>query len=157
MVDRYGAEIEADFHREYSLDLLDFFRGKHSWRKLRILLDRLPGTSLLRESIANDDEVAARIMADMAAAKKSAPSDPGPRVSEYSPEVQRLDELVDKVTILTTTVVGMLGGKPRPGRPAKRPQTAFTRARQALAMARHRSLLNEVADAQARWSERHQK
>lgn len=156
MVDRYGAEIEADFHREYSLDLLDFFRGKHSWRKLHSLLDRLSGTSLLRESIANDDEVAQRIMADTADTKKPSPPDPGPRVSEYSPEVQRLDELIDKVTILTATVVGMLGGKARPGRPAQRPQTAFTRARQAQAAARHHSLLDEVADAQARWVERHQ-
>lgn len=151
MVDRYGAAIEVDLHREYTLDLLDFFRGKLSWRKLNHLVRLLSSQAQTTEALANDEEVARQLMADKTAGGQP-PADPGPRFSEYTATVARLDDLKDAIAHLTATVVHVAGGKPRPGRPAKRPETAFTRARQAQIMARHYSLLGEVAEAQARWT-----
>ena len=149
MVDRYGDEVEADLHREYGLDLLDFFRGLYSWRKLRNLIEKLPSRSLTTEAIINDDDVAQQVLAS----KKPDAPDTGPRVSEYTPEVQRLDDLKDLIVNMTATIVAVAGGKPRPGRPSRRPETAFTRALKAQSMAKHHSLLAEVEQAQARWLE----
>ncbi len=156
MVDRYGAAIEADLHRVYTLDLLDFFRGKFSWRKLKSLLNFLPAGSMVAEAIANDTELAEQLLEAEKKRREKSP-DTGPRVSEYSPEVQRLDNITDAIAYLTATVINVVGGKARQPRPAKRPETAFTRARQAATMARHHELLDEVAQAQARWAEKHNK
>lgn len=149
-VDRYGEAIEADLHREYGVDLLDFFRGRYSWRKLRVLMQKLPSTSLMNEAMAQDDELA-REFADTIGDHK----DTGPRLAEYTLAVERLDVLSDKVSSLTATVVSAFGGKPGRLRPAKRPETAFTRVRDERVRSRHNSLLSEVATAQERWSAKH--
>lgn len=146
-VDRYGEAIEADLHREYTLDLLDFFRGRYSWRKLRVLLEKLPSTSLMNEAMAQDDELAREFIDTISDHK-----DTGPRLTEYTLGVERLDTLSDKISNLAAIVVSAAGGKPGRPRPAKRPETAFTRLRDARAIARHNNLLDEVITAQERWS-----
>lgn len=147
VIDRYGAEIEADFHREYGLDLLDFFRGRHSWRKLADLIRRLPPSSLTTEAMAEDDELADQIV--------DRPEQPGagPRVSEYTAEVARLDLLADRISELIAVVVQVAGGKAPRVRPARRPETALTRAQQRRATQRVGSLIAEVEAAQQRWAE----
>lgn len=81
--------------------------------------------------------------------------DTGPRLAEYTLEAQRLDLVTDLLQGLTATLVAANGGKPGRVRPAKRPETAFTRAREAATMARFNGLLDEVAAAQERWSASH--
>lgn len=149
-VDRYGEALEYDLHHFLGLDLLDFFRGRYSWRKLRSLIGKLPSTSLSQEAMAQDDELAEELGEAIGNHK-----DTGPRLAEYTLEAQRLDEVTDLLQKLIATVIAVVGGKPGHARPAKRPETAFTRARDARALARHNSLLDEVATAQERWSATH--
>lgn len=59
-VDRYGEDIEYDLLTLTGggLDLLDFFRGVHSWRRLRVILERLPRNSRYVLAKKNDPDVA---------------------------------------------------------------------------------------------------
>lgn len=146
-MDRYGDSLEYDLHHFLGLDLLDFFRGRYSWGKLRRLIEKLPSTALWREAMAQDDELA-REAGDAIGKHK----DTGPRLAEYSPEAQRLDTVTDLLQNLIAALLAVNNQKPSRVRHAKRPETAFTRAKAALAEARFNSLLDEVADAQKRWS-----
>lgn len=104
----------------------------------------------MNEAMAQDDEVARSLLGSIDDEK-----DKGPRLSDYTPEVQRLDIVTDLLQSLIATTIAAAGGKPGRTRPAKRPETAFARAKDALILARHGSLLDEVAEAQARWSALH--
>lgn len=137
--------IEADLHHEYGLDLLDFFRGRHSWRKLSNLIRQLPSWSLTTEAMVNDDE-----LVEMLAQQPSTSG--GPRVSEYTPEVARLDLLVDRLSELIAVSVQVAGGKAPRVRPAKRPETAYSRADKRRTEQRIGSLIAEVEAAQRRAS-----
>lgn len=143
---RYGDELEVDLHR-MGLDLLDFFRGKYSWRKLHNLVTKLPSTSLSAEAMAQDDELADGWLDSLDSHK-----DTGPRLAEYTLEAQRLDLVTDLLQKLIGTLEAVHGGKPGRVRPAKRPETAIQRAKDARTHARFTSLLDEVAEAQVRWS-----
>lgn len=150
-VDRYGEALEYDLHHFLGLDLLDFFRGRFTWRKLHALIGKLPSTSLSQEAMAQDDELAGEYSDALADHK-----DTGPRLAEYSQESQRLDVLTDLMQSMIATLVAVNGGKPSRVRPATRPETAVTRAKAALVAARFTSLLDEVAEAQERWSAKHE-
>lgn len=144
-MDKYGPAVEADLHQFYGLDLLDFFRGRHSWRKLLNLIRQLPSRSLTTEAMANDDELA-EMIADQPM------TDTGPRVSEYTPEVARLDVLLDRVAELIAVTIQVAGGKAPRVRPAKRPETAYSRAHRRRTEQRIGSLIEEVEAAQQRFS-----
>ena len=126
------------------LDLLDFFRGVHSWRKLATLVRQLPSSSHTTEAMANDDELA-ESYSDQEPSKSS-----GPKLSEYTAEVARLDAILDRITELIATTVRMNGGKAPRIRPATRPETAFTRAQQRRADKKMSALIAEVEEAQQR-------
>lgn len=149
-VDRYGDSLEYDLHHLLGLDLLDFFRGKYSWRKLHSIIWKLPSTALSQEAMALDDELAQEALKAVETHK-----DTGPRLAEYSAEAQRLDVISDLLQVLISNVVSAFGGNPARIRPAKRPETALSRAREALSLARYNSLLDEVEEAQARWAAKH--
>lgn len=145
LVDRYGEEVEADLHAEYRLDLLDFFRGAYSWRKLHALVKRLPQSSRLAVAMADDDELVKGL--DLSSLKGRGGRPP---LAGYSPEAQRLDNVVDAVNALTRVVLQVVGERPPPAHPVTRPETALTRAERAASEARLGSLVDEVAEAQAR-------
>jgi hypothetical protein len=48
---RYGEALEADLHRFYGLDLLDFYRGKMSPRALWVRLWNLPPESAVARTV----------------------------------------------------------------------------------------------------------
>jgi hypothetical protein len=98
--------------------------------------------------MANDDD-----LADMMPDEKHTSS--APRVSEYTPEVARLDMLVDRVSELIAVSIQVAGGKKPRLKPARRPETAITRAQRRRANQRMGSLIAEVEAAQQRWSEQH--
>lgn len=131
-------------HHELGLDLLDFFRGKYSWRKLSNLIRQLPSSSRTTEAIANDDELA-ESLADVEPSKSS-----GPRLSEYTAEVARLDAILDRLSELIATTVQVSGNRAPRIRPARRPETAFSRAAQRRADKKMDSLFAEVEAAQER-------
>lgn len=147
-MDRYGGAIEYDLHG-LGLDLVDFFRGAHSWRKLGNLLARLPAWSAYWEAQANDDEYA-----DFILSLPPQETDHAPGLSYYTPEVARLTDLKDQLGVLISLVVQGLGGKP--GRPqmSARPRTAIDRLRERKRGQRHAELVNEIDEAQKRWAEK---
>jgi hypothetical protein len=55
LASEYQEEIEADFHRYYGLDYLDWFRPDRNpgWRKLLVLIDHLPAESAVNTAIRN--------------------------------------------------------------------------------------------------------
>jgi hypothetical protein len=134
----------------YGLDLLDFFRGRHSWRKLRLLLDRLPGTSVYREALLNDPEFAEYV----AAQPESDGPPPRPALSEYDPTRAALDDIFDRLGEVVAATYNAAGGKAKPPPARLRPVTEVDRARERLASRRHDDLVSEVRAAQARWEQR---
>jgi len=159
MVDRYGDAIEADLHHHYQLDLLDFFRGRHSWRKLANLLKRLPSTSQMVEALADDDEVGEAALRELEAEQKGKKpkGKSGPRLSEYSADVARLDVISDQLQGIQRVLAMMATHKPQAQiRPARRPETAFDRAKWRARVNRHDALVSEVEAAQARFREKQQ-
>lgn len=143
------------------LDLVDFFRFTtrdgvrqrvHSWRKLDTLVKqlRLTDRSALVEAQAQDPEHAAWVLS------QPERPDPGPAVSEFTPDHAMLVEIRDALAELTAvTVAGIPGNKYRRPAPSRRPSTALSRARAAASKARHNSLVEEVKAAQARWAATH--
>lgn len=132
-------------HALCGLDLVDFFRGKYSWRKLLNIIKRFPSTSHFTAARANDDEFAEQMLE----AYEEAP-DMGPELTDYSPVIERLDTLSDQVQDMVGVLIAVNGGKPPKVKPAKRPSTALTRAKAMQSRKRYSSLVSEVEEAQAR-------
>lgn len=55
LLDEYGDEIEADLQREYRVDLLDFYRGTLSARRVGVLVRQLSVNSALVRAL-NDGQ-----------------------------------------------------------------------------------------------------
>lgn len=109
------------------------------WRRLLNLIDTLPRNSAYVEAITQDEEWASMILAD--------PPDKTPprvRMSEFSPEVERLCDLVDRVTELIQTTVAVAGGRPKNVKPAPRPSTAVERVRKRRRESTHRSVVGRL-------------
>jgi hypothetical protein len=144
MVDRYGDAIEWDLH-ERSLDLLDFFRGKHSWRKLANLLERLPMSSAFREAMLDDPEVAEEL------AKQPEAKEPGrPRLSEFDTHTALLTDILDRLGDVFAAVIVTSGGRQPKVKPAPRPLTGVARFREQAARQKHLALVAEVEAARER-------
>ena len=97
--------------------------------------------------MANDDELV-ESMPDMPT------TDSGPRLSEYTLQVSRLDQLIDRVGDLVSVTLQVAGGKAPRIRPPKRPETAFTRLEHKRRDKRMNDLFTEVEAAQERWAAR---
>lgn len=69
---------------------------------------------------------------------------PTVRMSDYSPQMERLTDLVDRVGELTQVVIAVAGGKPKRLRGSPRPQTAIERARQRQRERKHRMVVARV-------------
>lgn len=108
-------------------------------------IQKLPSWSLTTEAMANDDELA-EMMLDQPQ------TDTGPRVSEYTPEVARLDVLLDRISELISVTIQSNGGKAPRLRPARRPETAHSRAQKRRTEQKLGSLIAEVEAAQQRAS-----
>ena len=133
--------------------MLDFFGGKHSWRKLEVLLRRMHNTSQFVEALLNDPDVAESIIADEQARRRAGRPDPAgrPRRPEYGPEASRLDTAIDTLNVIASLLAQQISHKPQPPvRPQRRPETAVDRKRASDRVARHDSLVAEVEEAQRR-------
>ena len=63
-MDYAGAELEADFHTRWGLDIHDFFRGRLPWGKLMRLVERLPTASEYRNLVLKDRGLAELLLAE---------------------------------------------------------------------------------------------
>ena len=148
MVDRYGGAIEHDLHRLYRLDLVDFFRGRYSWRKLAELLTWSPQGSAFWAARADDDDLADELLALPRKAHGPAPA--VGRLSEMTLSNQLLIALTDTLTAVVGRLDALGGVKPNPVRPLKRPDTAARRAEVRKDKAKLGNLVAEAEAAAAR-------
>lgn len=91
------------------------------WRRLLDLIDQLPAASRFAEAVASDPEHMEQIVAHQEANPETR-GPKGPRLSEYTLTVERLDTLIDEIRQLTAAVIVVNGGnapkfqpQPRPG------------------------------------------
>jgi hypothetical protein len=109
------------------------------WRKLLNLIDGLPRDSAYVEALTSDEQWAAAVL-------DNPPPDGPPtrRMADWTPELEMLTNLYDRVGELIQVTVATAGGKPRKVQPAPRPTTALERARRHRREAKHRSLVSRV-------------
>lgn len=147
MVDRYGDAIEYDLHQHLGLDLVDFFRGRYSWRKLADLLDWLPTGSALWAARADDDE-AAQAYLDRAGNKRRRAAARFP-LRDMDPSTQLLMSVVDMLAVVSAKLEALGGGRPGTVKPVPRPLTAMERAEARAEAAQVDNLLDDVRRVRA--------
>ncbi|MFF4547255.1 hypothetical protein ACFY1J_24015 [Streptomyces sp. NPDC001406] len=110
------------------------------WRFLLNLIDHLPRTSHFVAAMADDDELAEQL--------PEPEGDTHPSLIEYSPVVERLDLVVDRLgEVFTAVVNGYAKKKQKPPRAQRRPQTARDRARLKRRKMRHALILARLKEA----------
>lgn len=111
------------------------------WRDLLTLIDWLPRNSAYMQAISDDEEFAEHVLNDPDASKKG---DRRPRVSEWSIEVEKLTDVVDRLGEVMQAVVAAAGSKPPKVRPQPRPKTAIDRLREQRRYEHHRKVVSRV-------------
>lgn len=122
------------------MDLAKEWRSRR-WKRLLRIIDQLPAHSRLAEARLDDEQVAEQILAFE---DKHPNAKPSRRVSDFTPEVDLLSTLVDRVGELTQAVVAAAGAQPRKVTPVPRPKTAVDRVRARRSLAKHRRLVARV-------------
>lgn len=106
---------------------------------------QLPRASNTKAALADDDEFAAAILAgktdqDLRGEGRQSPV----TLSEFTPEVAALYDVVDRLGDVCSGLVGLGGKKPRPTRPIPRPKSAIDRVAAENRRKAHRSLVDRV-------------
>jgi hypothetical protein len=109
------------------------------WRKLLNILEQLPRTSAYAQALATDEQLA-RVLAELPENDRNQAPRWRRYHRDYSPEVEMLSALFDRLGELIRVTASMRGGRGGPPTQAPRPVTAVERARRRLAMENHRSL-----------------
>ncbi|MEV4902351.1 hypothetical protein AB0K08_13540 [Citricoccus sp. NPDC055426] len=112
----------------------------------------MPYTSLYVEEMVNDPELAEEeIRREAERRKANAPSPKvGPRPSEYTNEVARLDLVVELLQAVNGSLMRLGGEKAPRIREQPRPVTAIAQARDRARWTKHNELVDEVNQARAR-------
>lgn len=139
---RYGEAIEADLAFR-GIDLAQLWRGRR-WRLLLNLIEHLPRGSAFAEAVAEDDDLADR-NAVRPTRRRSPP------VSEFTPDVELLAAVHDRIGNLITVVAATSGSKkpPKP-KPWPRPVTAAERAERRRAKSDFNDIVAVFAPHEAR-------
>lgn len=100
---------------------MELWQGRR-WRLLLSLITQLPRNSFFVEAVSQDEEVAAQMT--------ELPQEPsGVRMSTWSPEMELLAAVFDRLGSVVAAVVASAGGRPPDIQPFPRPETAAQRAR----------------------------
>lgn len=126
--------VEADLREVYQLDLTTEWQARR-WRRLLNCMNRLRGNSHLHEVLAQDDELAAFLLAQERKGKPAPAAKP--RLSEFSTEAGLLSVVADRLAELIQVVHVSKGGKYRKVQPLPRPESALARARRRQASVHH--------------------
>lgn len=121
------------------LDLATEWRRRR-WRRLLNIIDRLPRDSAYFEALCEDEDLAVR-MAGMPEPKKRQATR---RMGEWSPTVEILTAILDRLAELTQAVAALGGAKPRKVPRAPHPVTAVERVRTRNRQRSHESLVARV-------------
>jgi hypothetical protein len=121
----------------YRVDLGTEWRARR-WRRLLNFIDGLPRNSAFVEAMSNDVELAE------AMAVFDPPTSAVRLVSEWSPTVETLTTILDRLGELIQTVAVV--GRAKPGRvpSAPRPVTAMDRVRKRRREMKHKSLVSRL-------------
>lgn len=117
------------------------------WRFLLNVIDHLPRTSYFSQAVANDEEHALMILQAQEAGMM--PGRPGPSLTHWSPEAERLDSILDGIRALIVATANGAGAHLPPPKPVARPTTALDRVRHRQRMLKHEALVARVKAAQA--------
>lgn len=144
-LDRYGAEIEADFQGPiYSgLDLGELW-GSRRWGKILRLINQLPQASRYYAAVANDEEHVALLVKAQEGqpAKKHTPP-----MSQWTQETDVLAGIYDGIQHLIGVTVAVSGNKAPATVPYARPETAFDKVRENQKMQKHQAVVDRVRKA----------
>jgi len=99
------------------------------------VVDGLPRNSRYAEAVSQDDELAEALV------DKDDLVPVGPRVSEFTPEVEMLTAIFDRLGELGQIFAASRGGKAGRVQPAPRPRTARDRVARRRREKKHRSLV----------------
>jgi hypothetical protein len=116
------------------------FRDRR-WLDLLTLIDWLPRNCAYIEALSEDDEVAEEVLRQP---ENQKPRGAAPRISEWSPELERMTDLLDRMGEVMIAVVASQGGKAPKIRPAARPRTAIDRMRERKRYEHHRKTVARV-------------
>lgn len=109
------------------------------WRYLLNRIDGLPRNSAYGEALADDEEIAEQIL-DRPETVKA----PAVRVRDYSPELEALITIQDRLGDVVQAVIAATGSKPPKIKPQPRPVTAVERIREKHRFKQHRRTLSLV-------------
>lgn len=126
LLSKHAKAVEADLLRYFSIDLMDLWRGRLSFRRLAVLIRYLPSESWTQTALRDERE---HDLSDLIADEPEAPAKFGP----WALENYQLAQLRDEIAELRFVVARTAGSEnypepqptPRPGanRPIRR-QTA---------------------------------
>lgn len=150
LLDRYEVPISNDLAETFRIDLDDLHRGRIVPDLLMARIDGLPRHSRLSEALAQDDELAAQLI-DPDEDADAAQSASAVRHTEFTPEVEALSIVVDRLGALIS-VIGAVVGSNINLPPAPRPSGAAARLRAQREDEQYDDLLADVDKAQERWS-----
>jgi hypothetical protein len=94
------------------------------------------------ESLADDEE-----MAEIALKQDRTDSERpgrGPRISEWSPELEALTAIIDRLGEVVQAQIASGGGTPRSVKPQPRPRTAMDKLRERKRREQHRKIVSRV-------------
>ncbi|MFD5468901.1 hypothetical protein [Streptomyces sp. NPDC127105] len=144
LLQRYGEAIEADL-ADRQVDLAQLWSGRR-WRRLLTLVDQLPGTSRTLVAMAEDEELAAALPEP----EREPGPPPPPPLRTWTPEVERLTLIADRLNELITAVHNTVAKRPaRSPRPLPRPETARDRVRRHQRRAKYEHLKAQLTAAAA--------
>lgn len=118
--------------------MYEFFRGGLDARTFLDYVEHLPRTSAYHSAIADDEELAARML------DEDTPSSSTPRLAEFSPEVQVMAEVRDLLASLIGVQIARAGKKPKKIKPYPRPESALERIRRRQQYANHRTIVGRL-------------
>lgn len=123
------------------LDLAAEWRARR-WRRLLNIIDRLPRDSAYIEALTEDEQLAEQLLRRQTG--QPAAAKPRRRMSDWSPTVEMLTAILDRLGELTQAVAALGGAKPRQVPRAPYPVTAADRVRNRKRHEQHRSLVSRL-------------
>lgn len=120
------------------LDLATEWRSRR-WRRLLNIIDHLPRDSAYVEAMTQDDAFAEAIGPQPRKAGK-----PARRMADWSPTVEMLSAILDRLGELTQAVAALGGAKPSKFTRAPRPVTALDRVSHRRRVATHNDLVSRL-------------
>jgi len=113
------------------------------------VIEHLPSASHFGEAQAQDDELIASLEDEQLEPQP-------PSVRDFTPEVDHLARIVDRLGEVVAALSIVAGAKKAPKvRPCQRPVTAFDRRRAYAARSRRDLIRTRVAEGQARYRQLH--